>query len=397
MPCHTVALIVAAGRGHRAGEGLPKQFRSLGESTVLGATLHHFIHHPEINHVRVVIHRDDEILYRAATAAMAGTDRLLPPVYGGAERQESVRLGLESLEDIEPEIVLIHDAARPFLSDDLIGQLIRSFDNDAVSGVLPGQPILDTVKRVDEAGWVTGTVDRTGLWRAQTPQGFRFREILAAHRAVEGQALTDDAAVAEACGLRVKLIEGNPDNFKLTTQADFDRAESLATMKRSQTAAQDYRTGFGFDVHAFEPGDHVTICGVRISNHAGLKGHSDADVGLHAITDAILGAIADGDIGDHFPPSEEQWKGAPSRIFAEHAANLVRNRGGRLVHVDLTLICERPKVKPHRAAMREATAGILGLPLSAVSIKATTTEKLGFTGREEGIAAQAIATVALPR
>lgn len=394
----TVALVVAAGRGHRAGEGLPKQFRGLGSETVLAVTLRALAAHAGVEAIRCVIHPDDEALYRDAISGLSG-DKLLAPVPGGAERQDSVRLGLESLADAAPGMVMIHDAARPFLSIDQIDGLLSAFDDKEIAGVLPGLAIVDTVKRANAGGVVRETVDRTGLWRAQTPQCFRFGEILAAHQAVAGQALTDDVAVAEAAGLSVKVIAGDPDNFKLTTPEDFFRAEAFlgGSPDKGQMAMEEFRTGFGFDVHGFEDGEFVTICGVEIPHTKRLKGHSDADVGLHALTDAILGALAEGDIGDHFPPTDEQWRGAPSNIFAEYAAKLVRDKGGRLVHVDLTLICERPKIKPHRAAMRQSTAEILGLPLSAVSVKATTTEKLGFTGREEGIAAQAIATVALPR
>ena len=392
-----VALVVAAGRGHRAGAGLPKQYRRLGETTVLGATLQALAACRAIDAICCVIHPDDEALYQAAVAEVGG-DKLLVPVPGGAERQDSVRLGLERLADAAPGIVMIHDAARPFISEEQISVLLAAFEDDAVAGVLPGIAIVDTVKRADADGIVQDTVDRTGLWRAQTPQCFRFDEILAAHQAVAGQALTDDVAVAEAAGMAVKVIAGDPDNFKLTTPEDFHRAGAvLRGSEGERSMAEDFRTGFGFDVHAFEDGEFVTLCGVEIPYSKRLKGHSDADVGLHALTDAILGALSEGDIGDHFPPSDEQWRGAPSNIFAEYAAKLVADKGGRLVHVDLTVICERPKIKPHREAMRRSTAEILGLPLSAVSVKATTTEKLGFTGREEGIAAQAVATVALPR
>lgn len=399
----SVALIVAAGRGHRAGGGLPKQYRQLGDRSVLAHTVQRFLDHKAIASVRIVIHGDDEALYRDAVAAFKDDSRLLSPVHGGAERQDSVRLGLESLIALSPDLILIHDGARPFLSAHQISALIAAFDDENVAGVLPGVAIVDTVKRADDDGRIKETVDRQGLWRAQTPQCFRYDAILKAHTAVSGQALTDDIAVAEAQGLNVRIIEGDPDNIKLTTQADFDQTERHLMETNSTSQSREplpsfvSKTGMGFDVHGFEPGDFVTLCGIEIPHDKRLAGHSDADVGLHALTDAILGALGAGDIGDHFPPTDEKWRGAPSNIFAEHAAKLVHEAQGQLVHVDLTLICERPKIKPHREAMRASVAKILELPLSSVSVKATTTEKLGFTGRQEGIAAQAIATIELPR
>ncbi|MBB4284707.1 bifunctional 2-C-methyl-D-erythritol 4-phosphate cytidylyltransferase/2-C-methyl-D-erythritol 2,4-cyclodiphosphate synthase [Roseospira goensis] len=379
-----VALIVAAGRGYRLGGGLPKQYLTLGGRPILRHCLATFAAHPDVSAIRVVIHPDDRPLYEQAAR---GLD-LLEPVPGGAERQDSVRLGLESLAELAPDQVLIHDAARPFVTVGVIDRVIAALDHHA--GAIPAVAQADTLKRADADGRITGTVDRAGLWRAQTPQGFRFEAIRAAHRAAAGQALTDDAAVLEAAGGTVVLVPGAEDNGKVTTADDLRRAEARFR------GAGEVRVGTGFDVHAFGPGDHVTLGGVRIPHTQGLSGHSDADVGLHALADAIYGAIAAGDIGRHFPPSEARWKGAPSDVFLRHAGGLVEALGGRILHLDLTLICERPKVGPHRAAIAGRIAEILGLDGGRVAVKATTTERLGFTGRGEGIAAQAAATVSLP-
>lgn len=390
----TVAIIVAAGRGQRAGAGGPKQYRPLAGKPVLARTLAAFVGCPAIDAVRVIIHRDDRELYDAAVGSVR-SDKLLEPVFGGAERQDSVRLGLESLHTLRPHKVLIHDAARPFIDAATIARVVAALDTAA--GAVAALPVFDTIKR--EGGAVDGmpaietTVPRERLWRAQTPQGFHFDAILAAHRAAAGRALTDDAAVAEQAGVRVALVAGSPDNMKITQAEDFGMAEILLNRKQSM---HEFRTGHGFDVHEFEPGDAVILCGVAIPHGAKLKGHSDADAGMHALTDAILGAIGEGDIGDHFPPSEPRWRGAPSRIFLEKACELVRGRGGALVHCDVTIICEAPRIGPHRAAMRAALGEIMGLAPERISVKATTTEELGFTGRREGIAAMATATVRLP-
>ena len=379
----TVALIVAAGRGSRLGAETPKQYRMLAGEPLLRHAARTFLNHPEIGGVAVVIHPDDRTLYDKAVGDLA----LRAPIAGGAERQDSVRLGLAHLEALAPEKVLIHDAARPFATAELISQVIAALESSP--GAIPGLPVPDTLKRAD-GGMVSGTVSRDSLVRAQTPQGFRFADILAAHRAAAGQTLTDDAAVAEAAGLEVALVPGDPLNEKITTAADLALAESRLA------AARETRIGQGFDVHRFSEGQFVTLCGIEIPHSRGLLGHSDADVGLHALTDAILGALGDGDIGSHFPPTDPQWKDAPSRRFLEHAARLAAERGGRILHCDVTLICEAPKVGPHRAAMRERIAAILGIAPERVSIKATTTEGLGFAGRGEGIAAQAVATLSLP-
>jgi 2-C-methyl-D-erythritol 4-phosphate cytidylyltransferase/2-C-methyl-D-erythritol 2,4-cyclodiphosphate synthase len=378
-----VGLIVAAGRGTRAGGDLPKQYRELGGRPVLRWSLERFRNHPRIGAVRAVIHPDDRMLYDAAAE---GLD-LLPPVNGGATRQESVRLGLESLQSLRPKAVLIHDAARPFIDPATIGRTIEALAE--APGAIVAVPVADTIKR-GERGRVAGTVDRAGLWRAQTPQGFCFDAILAAHRAAAGADLSDDASVAERAGLAVALVQGSEMNTKLTSEDDLRRAALLAG------AATETRVGTGFDVHAFGSGDHVWLCGVKVPHTQALVGHSDADVALHALTDAILGAIGAADIGAHFPPSDPRWRGASSDKFLAHAVSLLEARGGSVVHADVTIICERPKVGPHRETMINRVAAILGTDASRCSVKATTTEGLGFTGRGEGIAAQAVATVRLP-
>jgi len=388
---NTIAIIVAAGRGSRAGAGGPKQYRDLAGRAVIARTVEAFLSHNDIDAVRVIIHRDDREEYDAAMGALLKYKKLLAPVTGGAERQDSVRLGLESLEAEPPHRVLIHDAARPFIDANTITRVINALDKN--DGAIAALPVHDTIKREGADRKISATVPREALWRAQTPQGFHFGKILAAQRAAEGQTLTDDAAVAEAAGLSVALVPGSPDNMKLTQAEDFGMAETLLGRKAQR---MEYRTGHGFDVHAFEDGDAVIICGVEIPHVKKLKGHSDADVGMHALTDAILGAIGEGDIGDHFPPSEAKWKGAPSHLFLEKARDLVAARKGKITHCDVTLICEAPKIGPHRKRMRAALALILNIDERRVSVKATTTEELGFTGRREGISAMATATVALP-
>ncbi|MCG8504473.1 MAG: bifunctional 2-C-methyl-D-erythritol 4-phosphate cytidylyltransferase/2-C-methyl-D-erythritol 2,4-cyclodiphosphate synthase [Sphingomonadales bacterium] len=376
------AIIVAAGRGVRAGGEMPKQYRALAGKPVLRHTAEAFAGHPSVDRVLVVYNPADQELYNAAV----GDLELLPPVAGGASRQESVRNGLQALAAPEtPEVVLIHDAARAFVPPEVIQTVI---DAVADGGAIPALPVVDTLKRAEDGATITETVSRSGLWRAQTPQGFPFAAILAAHEAAAGEELTDDAAVAERAGIAVTVVPGAEENIKLTTQQDFDRAERAL-------AGTETRTGMGYDVHRFGPGDHVMLCGIAVPHSHGLIGHSDADAGLHALTDALLGAIGAGDIGDHFPPSDPKWAGAPSDVFLKHAAELVAARGGRIVNLDLTLICERPKIGPHRETMRARVSEIVGTSEDRVSIKATTTERLGFTGREEGIAAQAIATIVM--
>jgi 2-C-methyl-D-erythritol 4-phosphate cytidylyltransferase/2-C-methyl-D-erythritol 2,4-cyclodiphosphate synthase len=379
-----IALVVAAGRGTRLGGATPKQYLTLAGKAVLRHSLETLARHDAIDRVRVVFNPEDRALYESATA---GLD-ILSPVAGGAARQASVRLGLESMADFAPGRVLIHDAARPFLDGATIDRVMSALDD--APGAIPALPVRDTVKR-GAAGLVSETLDRNHLWRAQTPQGFRYAEILAAHRQALGLDLPDDAAVAERAGIAVRLVQGSEANFKVTTIDDLREAE-----RRLVGGLGDVRTGQGFDVHAFGPGDHLFLCGVKVPHQLGLVGHSDADAGLHALTDALLGAIGAGDIGVHFPPSDPRWAGASSDRFLRHAADLVRARGGVIAHADVTIICERPKVGPHRAAMVARIAAILDLDPGRVSVKATTTERLGFTGRGEGLAAQAVATVRLP-
>ncbi len=378
-----VALVVAAGRGIRAGGGMPKQYRPLAGRPVLAHSLAVFAAHRRVDAIRVVIHPDDRALYEEAAAGF----HLPEPAHGGATRQDSVRLGLESLASLGARRVLIHDAARPFVDAATIARVIDALDT--APGAVPAVAVADTLKRA-AGGMVETTVPREGLWRAQTPQGFRYDEILAAHRAVAGRELTDDAAVAEATGLPVAVVAGSEGNFKLTAEDDFRRAEAMIA------AQSETRVATGYDVHAFGPGDHVWLCGVKVPHERGLVGHSDADVALHALTDAVLGTIGAGDIGQHFPPSDPRWKGAASDQFLRHAVSLVAARGGRVLHVDVTIVCERPKVGPHRAAMTARLAEIVGIDASRCSVKATTTEGLGFTGRREGIAAQAACTVRVP-
>jgi len=378
------ALVVAAGRGSRFGGAVPKQYSALGGATVLGHAVAAFVGHSSVRDVLVVIRAEDRGLFDRATTGLS----VLVPVAGGPTRQDSVRLGLEALATHAPTRVLIHDGARPFADFPLLDRVIGGLDRAAA--VIPCLPLRDTIKRVED-GTIRETIDRSALWRVQTPQGFHYDAILAAHRAVIGRELTDDAAVAEAVGLAPLLVAGSEDNLKVTTTEDLAAAERLLAARQA-----DVRVGQGFDVHAFGPGDRVRICGVDIPHEASLVGHSDADVGLHALTDAVLGAVGAGDIGMHFPPSDPRWRGAASDRFLRHAADLVGARGGMVAAVDVTIICERPKVGPHRTAMIERVAAILGIAPARVSVKATTTDRLGFTGRGEGIAAQALATVRLP-
>ncbi|MDX2144230.1 MAG: bifunctional 2-C-methyl-D-erythritol 4-phosphate cytidylyltransferase/2-C-methyl-D-erythritol 2,4-cyclodiphosphate synthase [Rhodospirillaceae bacterium] len=375
-------IIVAAGRGQRfsASGDAPKQYAMLGGETVLRRSIHAFLGHNAIRSVLAVIHADDRALFDAATTGL----KLRPAVMGGATRQESVRNGLEALAQDSPSWVLIHDAARPSVDKALIDRVMDGLRH--APGVIPALPVADTLKRIDASGVVNATVPRDALMRAQTPQGFHFDKILAAHRAA-ALALTDDAAVLEHAGGRVLTVAGAEGNFKITTAEDLMRME--------QTMLET-RTGQGFDVHRFTAGDHVMLCGVRVPHSQTLLGHSDADVALHAATDAILGAIGAGDIGAHFPPSDPAYKNAPSDKFLARAMQLLRARGGALTHLDITIICEKPKVSPHREAMVARVAAIAGVDASRLSVKATTTEGLGFTGRSEGIAAQAVATVRVP-
>ncbi len=390
----TVAVIVAAGRGTRAGgiSGAPKQYQQLAGAPVLAHSLRVLAGHPQIDAIETVIHPDDREHYAACARLFAA--RVSEPVPGGATRQELVRRGLEALASHAPDRVLIHDAARPLLTADLVTRLLAALDE--APAAIAAEPVADTLKRASADGTIAETVDRANLWRAQTPQAFHFAPILAAHRraADVGRGdFTDDAGLAEWAGLAVKLVASTGHNLKLTTAQDIALAERLLA---PAAPLLETRTGSGFDVHAFAPGDHVWLCGVKLPHTHGLEGHSDADVGLHALTDALLGAIGDGDIGQHFPPSDPKWRGAPSRLFLEDAAARVRAHGARIANVDVTLLCESPKIGPHRALMRETIAGILGIETARVGVKATTTEGLGFVGRREGIAALASATIATP-
>lgn len=387
----TAAIIVAAGRGTRAGGAVPKQYAELAGKPVIAHTVAAFANHPNVDLVLVVIYPGDLESYEAA----CGGAGVLSPVPGGKTRQQSVLAGLQALEPHCPDRVLIHDAARPFVDAETIARVLRALDDH--DGAIPAMPVADTLKMTDHE-LITGTVDRTALWTAQTPQGFRFETILSAHNRVRNENrddLTDDAAVAEFCGLNVIVVTGNAGNRKLTTAADIEEAQRNMQLEQSARLL-DIRVGHGYDVHAFEPGDHVILCGVRVPHDAALKGHSDADVGLHALTDAIFGALGDGDIGQHFPPSDPQWRGAASDIFLKAAGDHVEKRSGAIANVDVTLVCEMPKIGPHAAEMRARVADILAIDLDRVSVKATTSEQLGFTGRREGIAAYATATIRLP-
>lgn len=373
----TAAIIVAAGRGLRAGGDLPKQWQMLAGKPVLAHTLAAFAATPGIDRLLLVIHPDDA----ARAAALAPLAQLVP---GGASRDASVMNALLVLKGTDTTRVLIHDGARPLVTPALITRMIDALG--AHPAAAPALPVTDALWRGD-AGQVAGTQNRSGLFRAQTPQAFHFPAILHAHQNHPGNA-ADDVEVARAAGIPVTIIDGDEDNLKLTYPADFARAERIISER-----SMDIRLGNGFDVHAFTPGDHVWLCGVKVPHTAALLGHSDADVGMHALTDAIYGALAAGDIGQHFPPSDPQWKGAASHIFLRHAIKLAAARGFKLANADVTLICERPKIGPHALAMRQALASIMGVEVDRVSVKATTSERLGFTGREEGIAAIATATL----
>ena len=383
------AVVVAAGRGERAGASIPKQYRPVGGEPMIRATLRAFLGHPRIDFVQPVINPNDRGTYKRA---IGGLKNLLPPVAGGATRQASVLAGLEGLASHGPGLVLIHDAARPFVSAALIDRAIGAGRSSGAA--VPGVALTDTVKSIDDSGAVTETLDRSTLRIVQTPQAFAFNLILEAHRraaAAQRESFTDDAALAEWAGQRVSVFAGEAANLKVTTAEDFARAEMTRL-----AALSDVRTGNGFDVHAFAEGDHVMLGGIRIPHSRGVTGHSDADVALHALVDAILGALAEGDIGAHFPPNDPQWKGAASDRFLAFACERVRKRGGVIAHLDVTIVCEAPRVSPHRDAMRARIADIANVAINRVAVKATTSEKLGFTGRGEGIFAMATATIRLP-
>lgn len=372
-------LIVAAGRGKRAGGGIPKQYRELYSQSVLRRSVLALLAHDDVDMVQVVIHKDYVNEYELSVKDISN---LLPVCFGGEERHDSVLAGLNALKMNAPDIVLIHDAARPLVSTKVIDGVVNALETSA--GAFPALPVVDALWRGEQT--IKSSETREKLWRAQTPQGFRFADILAAHDNLKAPAL-DDVAVAHAAGLSVAITQGDENNFKITNPEDFARAERI--LKDDM----DIRTGNGFDVHKFGEGDHVTLCGVDIAHTHGLVGHSDADVAMHTVTDAIFGALCEGDIGQWFPPSDDQWKGAASDIFLIKAVERATERGFTISHVDCTIICEMPKIGPHAASMRERMAQILGIDVDRVSVKATTSEKLGFTGRGEGIASMATATL----
>lgn len=379
-------IIVAAGKGLRLGGPVPKQYQRLGEDMVLTHTLRQALN-SRAKWVQVAIHPSMRELYGEAVADLA-SPRLLPPVDGGATRADTVHLALEALAARGPKTVLVHDAARPFATAALYDRIAEAA---ADGGAIAAEPVVDALWKESE-GMADTPAPRAGLWRAQTPQGFPFLSLLEAHRTGTGDAL-DDAEVFRQAGHGVRLIAGEPENFKITTGPDLDRAKRL-TSKGERT--METRMGHGFDVHRFCEDDHVMLCGVEIPHSHGLLGHSDADVGLHALSDALYGAMAEGDIGTHFPPSDPQWKGAESHIFLSHAAQMVRDKGGRVTLLDVTLLCEAPKIGPHASVMKARVAEIAGITPDRVSIKATTMERMGFVGREEGMGCIATATIVLP-
>ncbi len=381
----TVVVLVAAGRGSRAGEGMPKQYRPVAGVPIIRRTVDALVRALPGAPILPVIHPDDTDL---CDDALSGVSEILAPVFGGATRQDSVFNALKALEGKSPAFVQIHDAARPFVGKDMMARIYGALEAGA-EGVVPAIPVVDTLVRARDGERLP--VDRTHLYAVQTPQTFRFDSIFNAHRNADGNSYTDDASIFEAAGGMTTQVRGDEGNFKLTQPEDFMKAEAMI-----QTSLTDVRVGSGYDVHRFDAGTSLWLCGIEVPHTHSLKGHSDADVALHALTDAVLAGIADGDIGSHFPPTDEKWRGAPSHMFLSHACNLVRERGGKINHLGVTIICEAPKIRPHVGAMRARIADIALLNVDRVSVQATTTEKLGFTGRGEGIAAQATATIALP-
>jgi 2-C-methyl-D-erythritol 4-phosphate cytidylyltransferase/2-C-methyl-D-erythritol 2,4-cyclodiphosphate synthase len=396
---NTIALIVAAGSSVRFGGSIPKTYANLAGQSVLSYSLKIFGAHPAVDAVRVVIQEGHQLLYNQTLKSCGPNLKVLEPIRGGAERQESVRLGLESIASLNPHRVIIHDAARPLLTSDLIERVLVAIRGEATSvlGAIAAIQIPDTVKRAttdlppNGQHLIDSTVDRRNLWRAQTPQAFDFKAIMAAHQSAKDDQHTDDAAVAEASGLSLALITGESENFKITNTEDLTRAEIMLSTRRG-----DIRVGNGFDTHRFEPGDHVILCGVPIPYDKSLQGHSDADVALHAVTDALLSAIGAGDIGIHFPPSDNRWRDEPSDTFVSYAAERLHERNGIIANIDVTIICESPLIAPHRESMQNRLAAMIGVDPMRVNVKGTTTERLGFTGRGEGISALATATVRLP-
>jgi 2-C-methyl-D-erythritol 4-phosphate cytidylyltransferase/2-C-methyl-D-erythritol 2,4-cyclodiphosphate synthase len=389
MAIRVAAVVVAAGRGTRSGLDFPKQYKVMGGSPMVRETLCIFTRHPEVDVVLPVIHPDDTERFAKAAEGLT----LATPVPGAASRQGSVRAGLEALAASAPDVVLVHDAARPFTSEALVSRAIQAASRTGAA--VPGLAVTDTVKLVDKDGQIEATLDRAALRTVQTPQSFLFPALLDAHRraaAAGRDDFTDDAALAEWAGMKVAVFDGEQSNIKMTTPEDFTRMD-----RDTQAALSDIRTGIGYDIHSFDrDGDGVWLGGVKIPHNKRLSGHSDADVAIHALVDAILGALADGDIGVHFPPSDEKWRGASSDQFLKFAIDRVKQRGGMVAHLDVAIVCEAPKVNPHRDAMRARIAEIAGISMDRVGVKATTNEKLGALGRSEGIAAMATATVRLP-
>lgn len=375
-------IIVAAGTGQRFGDKLPKQYHLLNDKMILQYSLAAFAAHPLVSSVTCVINPDYRDLYDECAKDL----NLREPVCGGKSRQESVLAGLTSIEDLNPDIVLIHDGARPFVSYELIERIITSLDDN--KAVIPALPVSETLKR-SHYGFISETVSRENLYSAQTPQGFDFKAIFHAHQQTNDQEFTDDAVIAEKAGIKVAIIEGDYKNIKITSKDDLLKANNFFAK------TPEIKTGFGFDVHSFGTGKNLYLCGVEIPHSKGLLGHSDADVALHAITDALLGAIGAGDIGLHFPPSDNRWRGASSDIFLKKAIALINGLGGKINNIDVTIICERPKITPYRHLMTVRLSELTNVPQKNINIKGTTTEKLGFTGREEGIAAQAVATISI--
>lgn len=388
------AVIVAAGRGERAGQSIegPKQYRKIAGEAILSRTLKIFLAEKTISNIILVIHKDDSELLRQSCDLSDGRIKV---VFGGETRQISTFLGLQALKEAQPDYVLIHDGVRPFISQALLSRITENLAPE--TGILPALAVSDTLKAAPDGALITHTVARNGLFAAQTPQAFPYDAILAAHsKAAEDQIqdFTDDSSIAEWFNIPVRIIEGTADNTKITWAKDIEMANKR--LSNAQVVFPDVRTGNGYDVHAFEPGDHVILCGVKIPFDKKLSGHSDADVGLHALTDALLATLGAGDIGTHFPPSDPQWKGADSRIFLEYAVNMVREAGGRIAHADITFICEEPKIGPNRSAMIESLSAMLGITSTRISVKGTTNERLGFIGRGEGIAAIVTTTVIYP-
>ena len=383
----TIALIVAAGRGKRFDSEKPKQYQYLGSKAVLTHSLESMINHPLINEVRVIIHPEDMSLYNEVTE---GLD-LLDPVFGGKTRQESVLSGLESIKARKPEIVIIHDAARPFVTDEIISSAIENlYFSQGAQGAIAAIEISDSLKKVSD-NIITGNINRENIWRAQTPQVFRFNEIYKAHKSAVGKDFTDDASVAENSNLTVSIVKGSENNIKITNSEDLIIANNYLS-----TELNDIRTGIGFDVHKFISGDSIKLCGINIPHTKSLEGHSDADVAFHSVTDAILSALGDGDIGMHFPPNDTRWKNADSAEFLSFAMDRLTKRGGFVSNLNLLIICEYPKISPHRDAMINNIYQISGIDSNRINIQATTTEKLGFLGRGEGIGAQSTVLIRLP-